>query len=485
LLIIALAAPKLINGDNGDKKVMNRLWSIYRLPIAIFLAFMFVFLALFQSWMGTRATRNQASWVLHAALVISKTEEVLKDSGDLGSAVRRLVIVKENQPYRRLAASARQSLKANLQQLDRLIADNSIQRKRVDVLTVSVNLFIDKFDHLIGVYDIEGREKAFNLLQDDFGRSGLENIRRQASEILVAERQILESRSRNFESLIQNQSSLIILSMTGALVLTLVTIAVINNQLRRLLKSEETLSDLNKGLEQKVEDRVRDLVVVTEEIDIRRIQLELEKAKVELLLRDVNHSVGNNLAMVSSYLSLQANSQPNAEVKNIIERARERIHSIATAQRRLQFEEDFKSVDVQTTLGEVVKDLFESVGLHSNLNLKLKLAKISLAPRDVMSLSIILSELLTNALKYAYPTGATGVISISLQQAAQGLLLIVEDNGIGFEALSNDTASNGLGTTIISRIVNQYGGTVIWETVPTSGTRVTATLPKLLLTNSA
>jgi two-component sensor histidine kinase len=458
---------------------MKRFWLIYKLPIAIFVAFMFVFLALYQSWIGTRATRNQAAWVLHAALVLSKTEEVLRDSVDYGSSVRRLVIVRENQPYRTLARNARQSLVANLAALRTLVADNAQQQKRVAYLASLTTEHVATFDHLIDVYDHGGRQPAMDLLQDDIGRHGLDAIHDQASMIRSAERQILGQRSADFESLVENQSGLIILSVTGAFILALSTIAVINEQLRQLLKTQERLNDLNRGLEAKIDDRVRDLVAATTEIDQRRVEAEFEKSRAELLLRDVNHSVGNNLAMVSSFLSLQANGQSNPEVKEIIERARQRIQGIATAQRRLRFEQDAELVDVSATLNEVVKDLFESIALPGDVELKISILPVSISPRDVMSLSIILGELLVNALKHAFGENGNGLVTVGLRLGRQGLELVVEDNGSGMDVDSISSGRTGLGHTIVSRMVNQYGGDAVWEAGGNSGTRVTAPFPKM------
>jgi two-component sensor histidine kinase len=182
---------------------------------------------------------------------------------------------------------------------------------------------------------------------------------------------------------------------------------------------------------------------------------------------------------VSAFLGIEAAHTTNSEAREIIDRARSRIQGIATTQRRLHLEDDLESANAQLTLMEVINDLI-SMSIHNNdAKLVLDIASLSLAPRDITSLAIILSELVTNALKYAYTEGANARLTISLQELGKGVTLTVIDNGSGFDTADLGGTASGLGRTIIDRLARQYGGNAVWMSKGGIGTTVEVSLPKM------
>ena len=165
-------------------------------------------------------------------------------------------------------------------------------------------------------------------------------------------------------------------------------------------------------------------------------------AEREVLLREVNHRVGNSLQIIASLLHLQANSASQQDVKAALTNAMGRVAAVAQVHRRLYTSHDFKTVMLNQYLEALLEDLRRSAEGNRMSRLTLKADPVEIDPDSAVAIGIIVNELVMNAVKYAYPHGA-GPIHVELKQHADDLQLAISDEGVGF---SDKADLRGTGT---------------------------------------
>src|SRR5258705_480271 len=171
-------------------------------------------------------------------------------------------------------------------------------------------------------------------------------------------------------------------------------------------------------------------------------------AEREMLLREVNHRVGNSLQIIASLLHLQANSSTEDDVKAALTNAMGRVAAVAQVHRRLYTSHDLKSVLLNQYLDALLEDLRRSAEGNKMSRLTLKAEPIEIDPDRAVAIGIVVNELVMNAVKYAYPDGA-GPIGVDLHAQGDALVLAIADNAVG---LNGKTAprSTGMGQRIVA-----------------------------------
>jgi two-component sensor histidine kinase len=192
-------------------------------------------------------------------------------------------------------------------------------------------------------------------------------------------------------------------------------------------------------------------------------------AERELLLREVNHRVGNSLQIIASLLHLQANSSTQDDVKAALTNAMGRVAAVAQVHRRLYTSHDLKSVLLNQYLDALLEDLRRSTEGDRMSRLTLKAEPIEIDPDRAVAIGIVVNELVMNAVKYAYPD-CTGPIHVALTSDGDDLLLAVSDDGVGLNGRI-DPRSTGMGQRIVSAMASKLEASV--ERDPNhAGTRI-------------
>jgi two-component sensor histidine kinase len=171
-------------------------------------------------------------------------------------------------------------------------------------------------------------------------------------------------------------------------------------------------------------------------------------AEREVLLREVNHRVGNSLQIIASLLHLQANSSTQDDVKAALTNAMGRVAAVAQVHRRLYTSHDLKSVLLNQYLDALLEDLRRSAEGNRMSRLTLKADTVEIDPDRAVAIGIIVNELVMNAVKYAYPDGA-GPIHVKLDAEGDNLMLSITDDGVGLN-VKIDPRSTGMGQRIVS-----------------------------------
>jgi len=212
------------------------------------------------------------------------------------------------------------------------------------------------------------------------------------------------------------------------------------------------------------------------EIHASRDRFAALAAEREVLLREVNHRVGNSLQIIASLLHLQANSATQEGVKAALTNAMGRVAAVAQVHRRLYTSHDLKSVLLNQYLESLLEDLRRSAEGNKMSRLTLKAEPIEIDPDRAVAIGIIVNELIMNAVKYAYPDGA-GPIHVELKAEGDDLLLTISDDGVGLN-VKVDPRSTGMGQRIVSAMAAKLEASV--ERDPAhSGTRVVVRFPRI------
>lgn len=179
---------------------------------------------------------------------------------------------------------------------------------------------------------------------------------------------------------------------------------------------------------------------------------DIEKAyrEKDTLLREIHHRVKNNLQVISSLLSLQGRYSDNPIVEDAIRKGKDRVKSMSLIHQNLYQRENLTGVDLNDYLKKLFKNLFDSYNITpGRISLATDIEDINLDVETVIPIGLVVNELVSNALKYAFPEDADGQIMISLKEVNDTLELKVQDDGIGMPDLPA-TSSESFGFKLIN-----------------------------------
>lgn len=193
---------------------------------------------------------------------------------------------------------------------------------------------------------------------------------------------------------------------------------------------------------------------------VRLVHLENQNELKTAMLKETHHRVKNNLHVVKSLLRMQAASINDPKVVDQFKKAQSRIISMATLHEKMYKTQSLKEVDVQEHFEVLANDLIEAYGTGKEVLLELDVEHISFNMETLVPLSLIINELISNSLKYAFPNRDQGMISIQLKKSEEDkrYVMIVGDNGIGFK--EDNEAMAKMGANLVKTFVKQLKGTI-------------------------
>jgi two-component sensor histidine kinase/CHASE3 domain sensor protein len=248
-----------------------------------------------------------------------------------------------------------------------------------------------------------------------------------------------------------NAAALRWVSIVGGLIIVLVVggvIVTILRYAREIAQARDHVNALNTSLEERVKLRTADLARARD--------------RAEALVAEVNHRVANSLSLVASMVALQAKGL-SEEAKGALDETEARIYAIASIHKRLYTSGDVLFVELDEYLKGLLEHLAASMRDEGSVaSLRHKLEPVKLKTDASVSLGVVVSELVTNAFKYAYP-GRPGEIRVSLKVLPeQRIELAVEDDGIGrTDAIA--ASGTGLGTRIVNAMAGSLGGEIRYD----------------------
>jgi two-component sensor histidine kinase len=218
---------------------------------------------------------------------------------------------------------------------------------------------------------------------------------------------------------------------------------------------------------------------MAESLQRRESELRAALADRELLVRETNHRVKNGLQLVASMLGLQAASLADAEARRHLVEAQARVAAVARVHERLHRSEQLGTVAFGAYLRELCADLGNGASAAGSAGrVVVEAAAAELPVERALPLALIANELVTNALKHAYPAGEEGLIAVRFETSVggDGMRLEVADRGVGLPTDLREAERGGLGMTLVRALVRQLDGRLHVEH-GSPGTRFVVAVP--------
>ena len=208
-------------------------------------------------------------------------------------------------------------------------------------------------------------------------------------------------------------------------------------------------------------------------------QIQASLKEKEVLVREVHHRVKNNLQVIYSLLRLQSKSITDPKALELFQDSQARVKAMALLHETLYQSQDLSHIDMEGYISTLTGQLFKSYGISSNaVRLKLTIAPVSLSMETAITCGLLINELVSNSLKYAFPNGRPGEVAIQLSSNHNGAYtMIVGDDGVGLPPDIDVAAVRSLGWQLVPMLVEQLNGT--YELHRSAGTTVKLTFSEL------
>ncbi|WP_119389837.1 sensor histidine kinase [Taklimakanibacter lacteus] len=335
---------------------------------------------------------------------------------------------------------AEESLRGKLANLTQLASKVGRHADMMKAIAAQIAVRASRFTEAVEARRVDGLDVVFNQQFRDVSEASLDEVGgllRQVANIEMAS--LVESRSdseigRRWLAVGSTTSFLLSAFLcVGALLL-------LRRRVNLLKASERVLSAFNAQLEMSVHQR-------TAELETAKADIQREKDRAEALLADLNHRVGNSLQIVSSLLGMHGARIQSQEAREVIESVRGSVHAIASAQRRVRLSGSNDLVEVNHFLDNLIHDLRSALGDNDKVTITLKAQEMVAPSHDAVSVGVIITEAINNAVKYAGRGDGPVSIRVTLEadRNKKPLRVIVEDDGAGFDEAGSQA---GLGSQI-------------------------------------
>ena len=181
----------------------------------------------------------------------------------------------------------------------------------------------------------------------------------------------------------------------------------------------------------------------------------------EVLLREIHHRVKNNMQVITSLMALQARQVTDEQLLFQFQSTQHRIQSMAMIHEMLYDTTDFSHVNYEQYINSLIPQLITSMkGLNSNISMHLSAPDIQLNIDTAIPLGLLINELVTNSLKYAFPNGDGGCISLEIKLGPGQYEMNIGDDGVGFAEDFDFKNSKSLGIRLAHNLIEQLEGSI-------------------------
>ena len=200
----------------------------------------------------------------------------------------------------------------------------------------------------------------------------------------------------------------------------------------------------------------------------KEAELVRSQEKQNLLVLEIHHRVKNNLQVIASLLNLQASRIRVPEARAEFQAARDRVRALATLHRHLYADGELHTINMRSFLTELCGQLFSAMGEKEDDRIKLSIdaPELRMSSDQAVPLALIVTEAVTNSVKYAFPRGRSGNVSVCLTETDGAMDLVISDDGIGIPAGQSETESgmrDGIGLQLIRGFARQLGASLSVE----------------------
>ncbi len=203
----------------------------------------------------------------------------------------------------------------------------------------------------------------------------------------------------------------------------------------------------------------------------KNIQLDKRNAENELLLKEIHHRVKNNLEIVSGLLALQAAQIDHPSAQAVMQASQNRVLSMGIIHQKLYQKGNLAGIEMKDYFHHLSESVLDTFNAADRISITIPMQSLDLDVDTAVPIGLITNELLSNAIKYAFPENQPGGIQISLSETGidNGLIFRLSDNGIGKQNNSS-TKGTGFGTELVNLLVQQLEGKLTADS--TNGTTI-------------
>jgi PAS domain S-box-containing protein len=195
--------------------------------------------------------------------------------------------------------------------------------------------------------------------------------------------------------------------------------------------------------------------------------------QIATLMKELQHRVKNNLNVVSGLLDLEANGVADAKARAVFMDARNRIQSMSAIYERLYLSDDLATVEVGPYLADLARSIFAAYRLgDGRVRLEIAAGNVKLGTKKVVPIGLIVNELISNALKYAFPDGRSGTLTVGFAVGNGRAVLDVADDGVGFPAGVDPETAGSLGLVLVRMLAEELGAELAFAGPPGSSVRI-------------
>jgi two-component sensor histidine kinase/CHASE3 domain sensor protein len=437
--------------------------------LAVLVSLGLVLLAVVASLVLVQGIDRQIDDVAHTYEVRNQARELTIALTEAESSQRGYALTRDEsylETYRRAAAA----IDARILSLIAVTEGDEAQADKVRSIGGDIGAKLAEMARTVELVNTQRTTEAQTLIRTGMGERLMDEVRAVLEQFIGEENQRLLDRNRGIDELRRWLVGAIVAALAGAVILAYALFTRTQREVIALAHNRKQLLSENELLEAHVRDR-------TQAVEEARAHAERERQRVEALLRDTNHRIGNSLATVSSLLGLQLLRNKSEEVRQALEAARSRVHAIASAHRRLRLGDDLETASADEFLDAVLEDLATTVTSAKAVKLVGEIDPIVIGARDATTIGILVGELVTNALKHAFPEERGGVVTVRLKYDAKGVpTLSVIDDGVGIGP-DLQPGEGGLGSVIVKQLANQFGGVPEYVRRAEGGLTVLVPLP--------
>ena len=178
----------------------------------------------------------------------------------------------------------------------------------------------------------------------------------------------------------------------------------------------------------------------------------------EILLKEIHHRVKNNLQVISSLLSLQGRQTDNPEIEAAIRESKDRVKSMSLIHQSLYQKDNLTGIEIKDYFEKLFRSLFDSYNIRrEDIKLDMEIDDLMLDVDTVIPIGLVVNELVSNALKHAFPSGQ-GLVNVSLKEVNDSLVLKVFDNGKGISNAHEISNSDSFGYKLIRSFKRKMKG---------------------------
>jgi PAS domain S-box-containing protein len=206
-------------------------------------------------------------------------------------------------------------------------------------------------------------------------------------------------------------------------------------------------------------------------------KLKLSLHEKEVLLREIHHRVKNNLQIISSLITLQTRTISDEKVIHVFKDFQNRVRSLALVHENLYRAEDLGHINISTYFGNLIRNLYRSFQTNmEQISYSLDIEPINLSINQIQLTGLIINELVSNCLKYAFPNNRIGKIQIHLYSKGKLIIVEVEDDGVGIPSDKNFPSTSNIGLELVHLLSDQLKGNI--EMKKEKGTKFILRFPK-------